>query len=89
MNTPIYESISRFNIGPWRIRVWREEKELGAGGNGDLRLLTDDLVTEMVSSGVIPDHEKLLTLYSGKERVSAVEVVDELGTGALVYPSWP
>jgi hypothetical protein len=78
-----YESMTRAVIAGFTVRVWCEEKEVRAGPDLEVlrRLKGIDVEAEQIP-GVI---SKTL---DGLPNVSAYEILDEQGHGAIVYPDW-
>lgn len=81
MPNRIYESMTRVQLGEYTIRVWQIEK--GTITNGPDRYITEAL-------NVCPPSVLLIseTLDQFPD-VSAYEILDANGNGAIVYPDWP
>lgn len=92
MSNRVYESMVRFTLGPWVVRVWRTEDELAAWTNNDLKdwaAMTQRHVADL-SAGL--DLEKPKEIFAEIEkfpRVSAIEILlSDNGNGFLLYPDW-
>jgi hypothetical protein len=77
------ESMTKVRLGRWVVRVWRTEADLSKLDNNDIHALGAKLCNseQPDAQGIAHEFEKL-------PRVSAVEVVDWLGNGILIYPDW-
>jgi hypothetical protein len=72
--------MSKFNVGPWTFRVWREQVSLHYD-NDDLWKVTHRQQMEGVKDVAL----RLLQL----DRVNAVEFTDREGNGEVLYKDWP
>lgn len=91
----VIESMTRFTVFCWKIRVWREEASLAAKpDNADLEkaawLAWED-ASKLHSRDPLNVHVGNLLLLALEKlpRVNAVEVVDNNGNGHVLYPEWP
>lgn len=89
MSLQTFETISRFNVGRWRIRVWRYSEKLSAAPQKDLQARIDEFLKNLVAHGEEPTAETLISELVTIDRVSAVEVTDAIGHGGLAYVDWP
>jgi hypothetical protein len=92
MSAPIYESMTRLQIGSYAVRVWRSEATLEhavATLNLDLRLWASEIVSALVQSDKQPAVTELVSQVQSFPRVSAVEVLDENLNGVVAYAEWP
>lgn len=88
---PVFESMTRLQIGDFRIRVWREEATLDAAVaalNQDLHDWADEERANMVLHGDQPHPLALFGTLRKFDRIAAVEIVDADGIGAVWYPDW-
>jgi hypothetical protein len=87
------ESMTRLQIGDLRIRIWREEASLvaalDASANLDLRDWADEERANMVLHGDQPHPLALFGALKKFQRISAIEIVDGDGFGAVEYIAWP
>lgn len=90
------ERISRINLSPylhyargWTMRVWREEpKDKQFEAN---QTLPDPDIQARINSAVqfpLSPYDLALRVLE-LERVNAVEVVDTVGAGEVLYKDWP
>ena len=80
------ESMTRADVGVFKVRVWRTETDLSKVDNGDIHNLAFDIWINMkyvpMNLGILAEEfEKL-------PRISAVEVLDQHGNGVIIYPDW-
>lgn len=83
-----YESMTRFTVGGWRVRVWRAESEQNKITDEDLVEYANNLTSEIVERNFVVTRRILLERISAMPHVAAVEVTDGAGCGCLVYPDW-
>jgi hypothetical protein len=87
-----YESMTRLQIGDLRIRIWREEASLEAAvtaSNADLVEWANGETMSVVLHGEQPHPLALFGALRKFQRISAIEIVDGDGFGAVEYISWP
>lgn len=78
----IIESMTKIQVGSKIIRVWRNEPALQASyNNSDLINLCHELSGFPIDS--------VASVLAEAPRVNAVEVLNEDGSGVLIYPAWP
>ena len=82
-DSPMFESMHRFKLAQFTVRVWREEESLERSyPRGDLF----DAFTQTFDMERSPDVSRAFHYCS---RVTAVEVLDESGNGSVTYTVWP
>jgi hypothetical protein len=81
MPNPVYETMTRRKTAYFTVRVWREVVWPEAGPDWRVEAALDALQDESYINTI-------LHTVGAIERVSAVEVLDENGNGALFYPDW-
>lgn len=99
MNKPaIIESMTRLRIGPYTVRIWRNEAALldnYDASNADLRHIAYGLEPEKIDGHRVyrspyPKPPAIVATFLDKaDRINAIEVVDGNGRGVVVYPEWP
>lgn len=78
----IIESMTKISILNKTVRVWRNESVLrDAYDNADL-----DAICQVNMH--LPIHI-IAEVLANQTRVNAVEVLNEDGSGVLIYPEWP
>ena len=77
-----YESMTRLRVCGYNVRVWRTEEKIGEVNNTDLHAYAIGLI------GVELARADLLDAFASFRDVAAVEVTDDTGDGALIYPDW-
>ena len=93
----VIESMTRIQIYPYIIRVWRAEESVrGKYDNSDLdaaaRKAANDARVANDSDPVpcSPVDVAIMKTLEAMPRVNAVEIVHkDTGNGMLVYPEWP
>ena len=86
MKNPQYESMRAFSSGEHRIRVWITETAIGGqDAANDIASSLSEQMSELVGWSLLA---KLGFISTYDDRIAAVEVLDSLGNGALVYPDW-
>ena len=85
---PVLESMTRLRIGPFTVRVWRTEARFKDVDNADLLEWSVKLNNIFVHRCGAPTAEELVRAACAFPRVSAAEVLDELGCGLILYPDW-
>jgi hypothetical protein len=86
-----YESMTRFVVAGLTIRVWCEEREFRAGPNQEvLRRLKDGLPSDahLRALGATDRVYLISRELDALPNVSAYEILDEQGHGAIIYPDW-
>jgi len=82
-DSPMYESMHKFVLGYFTVRVWREEEsQESAYPRGALD-------PAMSSACDLEDRAAVSACFEKCERVTAVEVLDCDGCGGVVYIVWP
>ncbi len=91
MSNPCYESIATYNVGHFKIRVWRAEEAIGDLHQADLEAWTHGANERMMFDNQFkPTIKELLETLVEFPNVAAVEVTDErYASGCLVYVNWP
>lgn len=92
MKKRIYETISRFQIGPLTIRIWCQADPTNFMGFAPARILP--LIAEWKERA---EHDHIVPVTPQEMRdkladvsgVSAVEITTEIGIGILAYNDWP
>lgn len=81
------ESMTRVETGWFAVRVWRQEESLiSPPDNKDMT----SLILEMASDNSGKLAPTILAQNILKiDRVNAVEVLDKMGNGEVVYKNWP
>jgi hypothetical protein len=79
MNRQI-ESITKFRVGPFNVRVWRKADTLVEADAHDMRDFLD-------VAGF--DEAEIADLIATRPNVAAVEVTNDFGNGVIIYPDWP
>lgn len=79
------ESMTRVEIGPITVRVWRTETDLSKVDNADINNLANTLWVNMRHK---PRPEELAAEFEKLPRIAAVEVLNLKGDGVLIYPDW-
>lgn len=82
MPNPVFESMTKVVVFNWQIRVWREEPDMTPGPDQEVVNLIMDTV------GKTDSVRTLLTTLGALPRISAVEVLNPGGDGAIFYPDW-
>lgn len=78
----VYESITRHPVGPFSVRVWRQEDRLTFSGSHAVMALLNTIDPEGGPKAIA----KALDAMPG---VNAYEITMSNGNGAVVYPDWP
>ena len=82
-DSPMFESMHRFRIHEFVVRVWREEENLQ-----QFYELDDLRNAELSMHGEI-DATVVSRAFHRCGRVTAVEVLDHRGNGSVTYTVWP
>lgn len=90
MANRLYESMTRVVLGEkFTVRVWREESELSSGNNADIRARLLPPSSEWYRHQTFHDVMRHVSvILDSLPRITAYEIVDADGDGALVYPDW-
>jgi len=80
----IYESMTRIVHGGYTIRVWTRESEFQWRDKSGPRIE----IVEAIES-LPPSPTQIAHTLDTFEDVSAYEILDAEGNGAIVYPDWP
>ncbi len=86
---PLYEHVPNPRRG-WDakpigcVRVWRSEASLEAACEPD----NADILLAMTALGDTPTPQQIIAAIEQLDRIEAVEVLNEQGNGALLYPNW-
>ena len=90
MKNRVYESMTRVVMGQFTVRVWCIEKEISYEGTFiDYELLKfgprQEIMDAIAGLYTAQDISEALDKFP---RVSAYEILDRNGNGAIVYPDW-
>lgn len=77
----VYESMTRVQVGPYTVRVWRTEASLTSADNSDLR-------EALRYANPYGAPEEIVRIVEALPRIAAVEVLDHNGNGGILYPDW-
>ena len=83
---PCVESMTRFKVKGFAVRVWRDESTVGIYPNADLAAVADAICKEESSEFDMPHH--VARRFAQVPRVSAVEVLDDNVDGIVLYVTW-
>lgn len=86
-----YESITRWDLGRYTVRVWQVEQSIEEAGAPDVtdQFLLTKLIRDMMTKQFVRDVD-VLAYYRDLPRTSAVEVLTaNSNMGVLVYNDWP
>lgn len=90
MAKPLFESMTRLNVGRFVVRVWKAELHLDAAADPDRKSLftvESDLNRWMSQKPVPPKH--IVEEFACLPNVTAVEVLAPDGNGIVKYNDWP
>lgn len=82
------ESMTRFTLPKgFTLRIWRDQTQEPLA----IRWSNEDLYQTFLQWCKEEDacEEDLLRRFAAMERVNAVEMVNGMGNGTVVYPRWP
>jgi hypothetical protein len=82
-DSPMFESMHRFSLHNFTVRVWREESDRQSF------YPWDDLGPASINADGLDDRAEVSVLFEKCDRVTAVEVLDHHGNGSVVYTVWP
>ena len=88
----VHESMTRFVVWPYTVRIWRDQPGFGPHDNSDLKRIIEGFRCGEVGGAAydsLTPKDIITALISYCERLAAVEVVDANGCGELYYPEWP
>lgn len=77
------ESMTKVQTSRFTVRVWREEpSQLAVADNKDMVALIREVGEDLCGVALA---EKIIKI----DRVNAVEVLDGMGNGEVIYKDWP
>lgn len=89
MSAPIYESVTKFSVGQFRIRIWREEDSPGEITDSDFLHRAQQCIDHIVHENHDYTHREILEIFGEMAKVNAVEVTDSDNRASLRYNNWP
>lgn len=85
----VYESMTRARVGPFTVRVWKNENDFVFGPNRVVKRELGFLHQRSDRYLVVQLPEQIKQILETIPGVNAYEILDAQGDGALVYPDWP
>lgn len=84
----IYESMTKA-VGPFTVRVWREEPRRTIGGIEPVKQVRWDLSRSFDMGARVLSADLTADCLESVPRVSTYEITDRFGNGGVVYVVWP
>lgn len=85
MKNRVYESMTRVRHSGCTVRVWATEAGMRYGPRADIEYA---IVTTPQIDDVMAQANAIAQALEPFEEISAYEILDERGNGAIVYPDW-
>ena len=86
MGTRVYESMTRVRHYDCTVRVWAKETDFHFGPRAEVELA---VVQVPRLFDFVLQAEAIAEALDRLPDISAYEILDERGNGAVVYPDWP
>lgn len=81
----VYESMTKVRTPKWTFRVWRQEDKFTMGPDPAVVYCVQE-VTRLYQD----NPEKIVqTIETTLPRINDIEILNNEGDGACVYPDWP
>lgn len=82
-DSPMFESMHKFQLAQFTVRVWREEEQR------QNRYFSPELGVAAFEAADLEDRGEVSACFERCPSVTAVEVLDLNGQGGVVYTVWP